>query len=393
MDKDKIYDVVVIGAGIHGAGVAQAACTQGWSVAVVDQHSGAAAETSSKSSKLIHGGLRYLESMQFELVRECLRERALLCKLAPELVHMRSFIIPLLPSNKRGTAILYLGLLLYWAMSGFKRSQFPHRISARHLAQKVPELSAEKCRGALLYKDAQTDDHKLTNAVLNSAKKMGADTYFDHEVRRVNQTGDFFKIEFNGEHEPLITRSLVNAAGPWVNSVAEKIHPPVPQHDIELVQGSHIILRRPAPAFCVYCESPEDSRPVFVLPWYGQTLIGTTELPQGHEPKDIAATDQEIQYLLDTYNKYFPQQRASKKDLAGSFAGLRVLPIGSDSVNKRSRETVLITRISSPSYIGIYGGKLTAYRLTALKVVEQLALKLPTQHQTRSTDTLMLASN
>jgi glycerol-3-phosphate dehydrogenase len=372
MDKQKIYDLAIIGAGIHGAGVAQAAAINGWSVALVEQFDSPAEGTSSKSSKLIHGGLRYLETGQLKLVRECLRERSTLLKLAPELVSLKEFAIPLHKQLKRSGFIIYLGLLLYWALSGFSRQAWPRRISHSQAIKLFPGLNPVGLSGALIYRDAQTDDAALTRAVIGSASKHGAECFYSHRVQKVSTRADFYELEFKDGREPILCRALVNAAGPWVNMLAERVRPTVPTRDIDLVQGAHIILKFKAPECCLYTEA-SDGRAVFILPWHGQTMVGTTERDFGGDPENCSASDEEIQYLLSCYNQYFPSHLASSDDIIRHFAGLRVLPDGEGANSEKPRETVLVTRSAAPPYLAIYGGKLTAYRETAEKVMAELA--------------------
>lgn len=373
MDKEKIYDLAVIGAGIHGAGVAQAAAVNGWSVALIEQFDSPAQGTSSKSSKLIHGGLRYLETGQIKLVRECLRERSLLLKLAPDIVELRKFVIPIHKHLKRKALTIHLGLLLYWVLSGFAKQAWPKRISRKKALTLFPKLKQEGLSGALIYRDAQTDDAVLTQAVINSAQSFGADCFYSHAVQKISKLGDFFEIKFNNNQAPVHCRALVNAAGPWINQLAEHISPTVPVRQIDLVQGSHIILNINAPTHCLYTEA-EDGRAVFILPWHGQTMVGTTERDFLGSPENCSASEEEIQYLLDCYNRYFPETMVSKSHISHQFSGLRVLPEGEGPNKDKPRETVLITRSAAPAYLAIYGGKLTAYRDTAERVMAELAL-------------------
>jgi glycerol-3-phosphate dehydrogenase len=372
MDKEKIYDLAVIGAGIHGAGVAQAAAVNGWTVALVEQFDKPAQGTSSKSSKLIHGGLRYLETGQIKLVRECLRERALLLKLAPETVQLREFAIPLHKHLKRKALTIHIGLLLYWVLSGFSKQAWPKRISKKKALALFPKLKSEGLSGALIYRDAQTDDAELTQKVIRSAQSYGGECFYSHTVQRISKLGDFFEVQFKNDQAPLHCRTLVNAAGPWVNQLAERISPTVPVREVDLVQGSHIILNIEAPNHCLYTEA-EDGRAVFILPWHGLTMVGTTERDFLGSPENCSPSDDEIEYLLACYDRYFPEQGISKSHITQQFAGLRVLPEGEGPNKDKPRETVFVTRSAAPAYLAIYGGKLTAYRDTAERVMAELS--------------------
>lgn len=360
-------DVLVIGAGIHGAGVAQAAAAQGYSVVVVDKAPEAGSETSSASSKLIHGGLRYLENAEFRLVYECLRERQRLLHNAPHLVRLTPFYIPVYDSHQRHPLWIGLGLALYWALSGFKRGNRFRRLPRRewrHLGCRTQNL-----RAVYQYFDGQTDDQALTQAVLGSAQTMGARCYFGTSVESVSTVAGGLQAQLsNGKH--LRCRALVNAAGPWVNHVADGIAGAAKQ-SLTWVQGTHIVLNRPAAAGCFYLESPRDGRAVFVLPWQGKTLVGTTE-KQLNKPVAHATPD-EIEYLLEVYNSYFIDALASHADIEKTYCGIRVLPADDSNANVRSRETVFtVQQLGAGCYLAIYGGKLTSYRATADKAMIHL---------------------
>lgn len=358
----KTYDLVVIGAGIHGAGVAQAAAARGLSVLVLERREAAAMETSRASSKLIHGGLRYLETAQFRLVYECLREQRLLLRNAPHLVRRSDFYIPVYRSSRRRSWWIHLGLRCYQLLSGGS-IRGVGKVPASHwdgLGLKRDDLVA-----VFRYSDAQTDDQALTRAVLGSATSLGAEVRFNAVFTQLEYRGGY-ELAL-GDGSTVQGRALVNAAGPWANEVAAQAG--LPQQELDWVQGTHIVLRQPAFLGCFYVESPQDGRAVFVLPWRGLTLVGTTEVildqPQANP------SQAEIDYLLAVYNHYFPQHRRNAWDIEEVFAGVRVLPRDNRKANQRSRET-LYTTAHGGTYVGIYGGKLTSYRATADKVLQML---------------------
>ena len=259
------YDVIVIGAGIHGAGVAQAAAAAGYSVLVLEQYERPALGTSCKSSKLIHGGLRYLETGQFHLVRECLRERELLLRIAPHLVKLARFHIPVYSYTSRRPWKIGIGLGLY---SLFSRRTF-QRVPKRQWS-KLDGLCTEGLDAVFSYYDAQTDDARLTRAVLASAQSLGVDVVFGAVVENVNCISNDVQLAYcsAGQMQQVRARVLVNAAGPWVNRVLEHVEPAPVMPDIELVQGTHIVLPH-AISRPYYLEAPRDRRAVFVTPWRG----------------------------------------------------------------------------------------------------------------------------
>jgi glycerol-3-phosphate dehydrogenase len=270
-DSSPIYDLVVVGAGIHGAGVAQAAAVKGHSALVIEKREAAGLETSSASSKLIHGGLRYLETAQFRLVYECLREQRLLLRNAPHLVRRSAFYIPVYRDSQRHPAWIYLGLHCYRLLSGWRREDAIRTVPR----DQWPQLGIrqENLRAVFRYFDAQTDDQQLTRAVLQSAEKLGAQVRFQCAITRATKADGLYELTLT-DGSLIRCRTLVNAAGPWANAVAAVLA--APQQPLDWVQGVHLVLERPSPASCFYLESPRDKRAVFVLPWKGKTLVGTT---------------------------------------------------------------------------------------------------------------------
>ena len=383
--------MAVIGAGIHGAGVAQAAASMGYSVCLVEQ-SAVAAGTSSRSSKLIHGGLRYLETAQVGLVRECLRERRILLTIAPQLVKLIPFYIPVYRHSKRPPWQIGIGLQLYSALSGFGRDTRATRL-ADSAFDALNGLTRKDLRAVFQYYDAQTDDVRLTQAVIDSAVRYSAKLLMPAQVLKIEprSTGFELQVEHAGDRAWMAARCVVNAAGPWVNHVHQRLQDAAPPYAIDLVQGAHIVVQREAAKAAFYVESPHDRRAVFVLPWQGLTMIGTTETAFYGDPATVTAQQSEIDYLTDCYNYYFPQAAVAAKDIQHSFAGLRVLPTASTSHNARNRETLLLNeRQRCPGYVAIYGGKLTAYRHTATRVMQILQAFLPAPKQPLQTQTIKL---
>lgn len=381
------YDVLVIGAGINGAGVAQAAAAAGHKVLLLDKEAPAAG-TSSRSSKLIHGGLRYLESFEFGLVRESLHERSLLLKLAPDLVQLKDFYIPVYEETRRSRLLLRTGLSLYWMLAaGGPGSSFESLPRKRW--HDLDGLRTEGLKGVFRYQDAQTDDVLLTRAVVASATRLGAEVVFPARVEAVHLQKNSCQVDYRCEDRELSVSAtiVVNAAGPWANEVLGRVTPAVTALPMELVRGSHIIVERlqsvdSAHAGFYYVESPKDGRAVFIMPWQGNVLVGTTEGRYRGEPDNVRPLPQEIRYLTDILKHYFPlyQSRAAEKPQQ-AFAGLRVLPGGEGHVFHRSRELILHPGRPSPAgplrLLTLYGGKLTVWRATGEKAMKMLAPSLP----------------
>ena len=379
------FDLVVIGAGIHGAGIAQAAAARGLSVLVLEQ-AGVASGTSSRSSKLIHGGLRYLESRQFSLVRECLQERALLLKLAASLVELKPFYIPVYRDTARRPWLLYAGLNLYRMLGDGSAAMRFRRVPQRDW-KSLDGLDTTGLEAVFQYYDAQTDDTALTNAVMRSAQSLGAQlkTSATFTGALLGDPSNVIEYSHNGNSETCRGTVLVNAAGPWVHEVLDRIAPAPQQLGIELVQGTHILLPGKL-AHGIYYVEAADRRVVFVMPWKGNTLVGTTEFIFRGNPADVAPLPHEVAYLTETLCRYFPRYRTGAPIL-NAIAGLRVLPGRNategeaGSLHARSRETVLQVDRSERSgrsrLLTVYGGKLTTYRLTAERVIARVADALP----------------
>jgi len=390
---ERHYDVIVVGGGINGVGIAQAATAAGHSVLVLEKQ-GLASGTSSKSSKLIHGGLRYLESYEFGLVSESLRERALLLKLAPDLVQLQNFLVPLYAQTRRGPLLLRAGLSLYYLLSGLnpdaKFSSVP-----RSAWSGLDGLRTDKLRAVFRYTDARTDDALLTKAVMRSAQQLGAELECPAEFVGAKLGAAGCAVNYrSGERDCTATaRVLVNAGGPWVNEIAGRITPAPVQIPVELVQGSHIVVPGVLGNDFYYLESPRDGRAVFVMPRAGQLLVGTTETRFRGNLDHVRPLPAEESYLLGVLRHYFPGLGAlGRSDLLESWAGLRVLPGGEGHAFHRSRETILqADNNARPCLLSVYGGKLTSYRATALKVVRAIAPSLPTRNALADTAELPLS--
>jgi len=389
------YDVVVIGAGINGAGVAQAAAAAGYSVLILEK-TAVAQGTSSRSSKLIHGGLRYLETAQFRLVRESLRERALLLRNAPDLVRLKTFYIPVFRTTRRRPWQLRIGLNLYALLAGLERSAIFTTLPKSRWGR-LDGLTTTDLQTVFCYNDAQTDDRVLTKAVLDSAVKMGAEVAIPATFMAARLRDGGCKIEFieQGRPQTCSSRVLINAGGPWVNEILSGIEPAQRMLTIDCIRGSHIIIPEPTREGVYYVESPRDGRAVFVMPWHNDTtLVGTTETRYLGNPDEVLPLGNEKLYLLHVLEHYFPRFANIKtSDLVDAFAGLRVLMKKPGHAFHRSREVAFHPdRKVTPRLISIYGGKLTTYRATAEKVMRIANGTLPGRSKVADTQTLKLSS-
>jgi glycerol-3-phosphate dehydrogenase len=384
-------DILVIGGGIHGVGVAQAAAARGHRVLVLERTT-LAAGTSSRSSKLVHGGLRYLESFQLRLVRESLAERELLLSNAPDLVRLVPFFIPVYEDTTRSPLEIRAGLSLYALLGGLSAHA---RFTELERAQwdDLDGLSRAGLRAVFRYFDGQTDDAALCRAVMRSAVELGAQLACPASFVGAERAAGGYRVIVGegGRERTVFARTVVNAAGPWVERVRERVLPPPPGMAIDLVGGTHIELPGRLERGVYYSEARADRRAVFTMPWKDRTLIGTTEAAHEGPPDEVAPSAGEIAYLRETFARHFPDRSTEVVD---AWAGLRVLPAADGTAFSRPRDTRLVPDDPAfPRWIGVYGGKLTGYRSTAEKVLDRLRPSLPVRPLVADTRRLRLATD
>ena len=384
------YEVAIVGGGILGVGAAQACAAAGYRCVIIEQTDWAAG-TSSKSSKLIHGGLRYLETGQLSLVRESLRERAILLRIAPDLVQPLAFLIPVYDTTRRSPWELFAGLSLYALLAGWTGlARFSRCSPARFSdALRATGLKRDGLRTVFRYWDAQTDDARLTRAVLQSARELGADARCPAQLRSAERLERGYRLQIadaNGDSE-IRCDYLVNAGGPWINEVLGRVTPAASQRVIDRILGSHLVLEPALHGEAFYLESPIDQRAVFVLPWQGRTLLGTTERPFDGDPQQASVSDDDRNYLLSTLRHYFPD---FTPQIVDEFAGVRVLPHGDGRAFTRPRDCVFHWDENHPRLLSLYGGKLTGYRHTGQDVVAKVEQALGSRTPKADTATLRL---
>lgn len=382
---ERPFDVIVIGAGINGAGIARDASLRGLKVLLVDKHD-IGAGTTSRSTRLIHGGLRYLEHRELPLVRESLREREVLMHIAPHLVHPLSFLLPVYEEHRRGTKMIRMGMMAYDALS-LDKSMSRHRMLNRTEAlQREPGLRRDGLRGAAAYYDAQAEYPErlsLENAL--DARRLGAVVLPYMRVVELQRgpagrvTGVALHDELHGRDHVAHGTVIVNAAGPWVDRVLGGIEPP-DQRMIGGTKGSHLVVAAfpGAPREAVYAEAVEDGRPYFVVPWNGLYLIGTTDSRFDGDLDRVEATDDEIAYLVSETNKLFPDAGLRAADVLYTYAGVRPLPVAPDGDEAAITRSHVI-HDHAPGVEGllsIVGGKITTYRQLAEEVVDAVVKKV-----------------
>ena len=357
------FDLLVIGGGIIGAGIAEAATAHGLSVALVEKGDFAGG-TSSASSKLIHGGLRYLQMGDVRLVREAHQERRMLMDVvAPHLVQRMPFVFPLYRDGPHRPWFVRTGVLLYSAIA---RSRLNGRVSEARALRLVPALKTEGLHSSALYADAWTNDGRLTIANVRGAADRGAVVANYAEVVAVYPDGADVRV--GGETVRVDARSIVNATGPWLDRL-RKLEDPGAQPSIRLSKGVHVIVDGGEDWKAAVTIPQDKVRVSFAIPWEGKLLLGTTDTLHEGDPEDVRVTDDDIRTVLaeasDAIHGIGPAR--------ATFVGLRVLPGGPGSTENARRETVY-TRGPS-GMLSVAGGKLTTYRRIALDALEQLGVR------------------
>jgi glycerol-3-phosphate dehydrogenase len=371
------FDLLVLGGGITGAGVALDAALRGLRTALIDKGDFASG-TSSISTKLIHGGLRYLEHGQLGLVYEALHERSRLLRNAPHLVHPLRFVIPFYHNARVPPWKWRAGLTLYDVLAGRGNLLRSRPCSLGHLEKDFPDLEQRGLLGAAEYADAQMDDSRLCLAVIQTADHQGAvvANYLD-AVRFETSGGRVHAVDqLTGRELRIAARVVVNAAGPWadhVRALAGEVAP----GDAPLLaptKGAHLVLPDHGLPAALLLLHPRDGRVFFVLPWLGKTLLGTTDTDSPAPDGAPTVAPEDVDYLLEGYNHYF-RRRLAGADVLGSFAGVRpLLRSRPGEPSARSREFRVLT--GPTGLITVAGGKYTTYRRMAEVVTDAVARQL-----------------
>ncbi|MDQ3496784.1 MAG: glycerol-3-phosphate dehydrogenase/oxidase [Actinomycetota bacterium] len=408
----QVFDLIVVGAGINGTGIARDAAMRGLRVLLLDKGD-ISSGTTQWATRLIHGGLRYLEHYEFALVRESLRDREAILHVAQHLVKPLGFLVPIYDRSSRGPLMIRLGMNVYDALS-YDRSMERHKmLSRKKVEEREPGLNPEGLKAAAFYYDAQVEYAErvaVENAI--SARDNGATiiTYANVE-RLIIENGDVRGVEFTdvfeGERYTARAPVTVNVAGPWVDEILADLHRPGTDENVGRfmggTKGSHLIVD-PFPGApegeALYVEARKDGRPYFIVPWNGRYLIGTTDLRYEGNLDHVSASEDEIQYLLDETNYVIPDAKLSREDVLFTYAGVRPLPYnpegetggvtrshvvfdhakgGSAAGGKVKSQSAELPQVGG--LLSIIGGKLTTYlnlsRQTVDAVFEKLDRKAP----------------
>ena len=377
------YDIVVIGGGINGVGIARDAALRGLRVLLLEK-SDFGGGTTAWSSRLIHGGLRYLEYAEIPLVFESLHERRRLRQLATHLVTRLRLNIPVYKESRRSKFIINLGMIAYDLLSIGKKIPRHKMLSRDELLSEEPGLRQEGLVGGAQYYDAQvTFIERVVIENIVGASDAGADVRNHSPVIGINvRHGSVHSLHFldnkSGQEVEVSAKVIINAAGPWVDRVLATVNRELPQF-MGGTKGSHIIVGAfdGAPKSAFYIEAHKDGRPFFVIPWNQQYLIGTTDIRYDGDPADVVASEDELEYLLDETNRVFPAANLDKSDIHYAYAGVRPLPKrekGPESAITR-KHIIFKHKQEARGLISIIGGKLTTYRNLAEQAVDA-ALKL-----------------
>ncbi|WP_342377477.1 glycerol-3-phosphate dehydrogenase [Myxococcus stipitatus] len=392
------FDVLIIGGGVTGAGSARDAALRGLKVALVEREDFASG-TSSRSSRLIHGGLRYLEHGHLGLVFESSIERRRLLKLAPHLVRPLAFVWPVYAGARVPRWKLNAGLMLYDALSLFRNVKGYKRLNRQQLLEAEPHLRTEALKGGARYYDAATDDARLTLANAIGASESGAVILNHASVRQLtvvdgHARGATVVDHLTGQHLQVRARVIVNATGPWSDEIRKLDSPDGTAHAVRGSKGVHIAVPRErlGNRDALTLLSPKDGRVMFILPADHFTIIGTTETSTRAHPAEVRASESDVAYLLESANAFFPQAHLTRDDVVSAWAGIRPLAAsgyhGTTDAGSASREHHI--DISPTGVLAISGGKLTTYRVMARDVVNVVERQLHQPRHKSATESLPL---
>ena len=377
----KSFDVIIIGAGINGAGIARDAAGRGLKVLLIDKGEPGCATTSA-STRLIHGGLRYLEHFEFGLVRESLREREILLRIAPQFVKPLPIAIPIYKRGQRGRSTIRAGMILYDLLSWGKSLPSHRMLSRAQTLERWPGLNSEGLVGSALYYDAQVEfPEQLVAANVRSACKSGAEVLTHTRVSSVAvEDGRVSGVEFiseAGEKGFAEAPVVINASGPWIDFVLER----APVESPKLIggtKGSHLIVPPfpSAPANAIYLEARSDGRPIFIITWNRLYLIGTTDVRFDGNPDEVRCEPWEMDYLLSETNFAFPNAGLTGESILDTYSGVRPLPVSDEDEQSITRRHFIREHPRLPNLLSIVGGKLTTYRSLAEECVDLIFRKL-----------------
>jgi glycerol-3-phosphate dehydrogenase len=399
--SDYPFDVIIIGAGINGAGVARDAAMRGLKVLLLDKGD-ISNGTTQWSTRLIHGGLRYLQYYEFILVRESLKDREELLRMAPHLVKPLGFLVPVYDYMSRGKLIIQAGMIAYDALSYDKSLDRHHIYDREQTLKRYPGLNPEGLKGAAFYYDGQVEYAErisVENAI--SAHEHGAIVLTYTKVDRIlvedgRATGVEFEDLLGGGRYSVHAPVTLNMAGPWVDEVLASMN----RNEERMIggtKGSHLIVDPfpGAPQTALYVEAQEDGRPYFIVPWNGRYLIGTTDIRYEDDLDYVEASEEEINYMVEETNRVIPEANLTRDDVLFTYSGVRPLPYQPEGAEGGvTRRHLLYDHAEKDpkidGLISTIGGKLSTYPTLAREMVDEVYKKLGRRAPKSRTDEVPL---
>ena len=369
------FDILIIGGGITGVGTARDAAYRGLKVAVIEMND-LAFGTSSRSSKLVHGGLRYLETYEFSLVFEAVSERRILMNIAPHLVNPLGFLFPIYKNSRRSSFTVNLGMWVYDGLSLFRSPKIHRNLSKKEVQKEEPALLSHDIKGAPLYYDCSTDDARLTlETALDAVKHDALVATYTKVIGYVYENNHIVGVrvrdQFSGEEKEVRANAVINATGPWSDKTRllgeegkERLRPTKGVHIV--FDGKKLPLNN-----AVVCFHPVDGRVLFVIPWGDRSYVGTTDTDFTEKLGEVAATKEDVAYLLEATNHYFPDVNLKTDDVISTWAGVRPLLAGEAGEDESAVSREHVISIDKNGLVTIAGGKLTTYRRMAAEVVDK----------------------
>ena len=375
--KEQVFDVCIIGGGITGAGAARDAASRGMSVCLIEQNDFASG-TSSRSSKLIHGGIRYLENLEFGLVFEALYERHILFEIAPHLVHPLSFILPVYEGDRVGMFKMGLGMWLYDLLALMHTPKFHERLNPMSTLQRIPTLNDTNLAGSYSYSDAYMDDDRLVIETLRSADRFGGALahyvkagpgQFDEKNRLVSLEA---QDNISGKKFPIRAKHYVSTVGPWTDRFGSDLFRTW-KKILRPSKGIHLTFSRERLPLqeAVVMATGSDNRIVFAIPRHEMVIIGTTDTDYPQAPETVHSERGDVDYLIEVASKYFPKAKIKEEDILASYSGVRPLVHDDSSTESgTSREHMILHTPQNVTFVA--GGKYTTYRRMARDVIESV---------------------
>lgn len=367
------FDLAIIGGGITGAGAARDAASRGMKVALIEG-SDFASGTSSRSSKLIHGGIRYLENMEFGLVFEALSERARLFELAPHLVHPLRFLIPIYENGRVPAWKMGLGMMAYDALSLYEAPELHQSWDPQEIAREFPAIQTKGLTGGFTYSDAYMDDDRLVHETMRSARAFGAQiANYTKALNAKLENGKIQSIECEdtetGARFQLKAKHFISSVGPWTDRLGDLLFKNW-KRKLRPSKGVHLTFRKERFPLNDAVVMGAEKRIVFGIPRHEMVIVGTTDTDFPQDPSQVRTEAEDVRYLLQVIDQYFPGAKITAKDIIGCYAGVRpLIDDGAQTESKTSREHEIWTDHQNLTFVA--GGKYTTYRLMAQQTVDE----------------------